>query len=283
MLKNNRILFYRQSAFVDASTALSDVNEYKQVFDFTAPGDSLYLGSDLPFNHKYFLPDAVNDVASVVSVDLWSGNEWIPAVDIQDETSDAGVSLSRGGIISWTPDWDLSSWGYDDTDEMDGTDLENGPKIYGLYWARLKWSVTLNTATELKYVGHRFCSETDLETEYPELASPSIKTAWESGKTSWDDQILTASEYIIQDLRGMKNLIESPSQILDWHNFQKAAVHKTAQIIFRGFGDDYKDQYIDSAQTYRSSLNVGKFNVDLNRNATLDAGEKVTNVNFGKR
>lgn len=282
MLRNNRVLFFRQGAFRDLSHPLSDINESTSVIDFQV-GDFLYIGSDFPFNHRYFDVTAPNAVGSVVSVDVWSGTEWEPTVDVLDETSVGGASLARSGIISWSPDWDVSSWGPDETNLMDGSGLETGPKILGLYWARVKFSVTLTNTTALNIVGHKFSSDADLETEYPELASSAVKTAWESGKTDWNDQTLTAAEYIIQDLRGEKNLIISASQILDWKNFQKASVHKTAQIIFRGFGDDYADQTVAAAQAYKSALNVGKFNIDQNKNAILEPCEKVTNVTFATR
>ncbi len=282
MLRNNRFLFKRQGAFVDCSIPLSDIHAQTKVIDYTS-GDYIYIGSDFPFNHRYFDVTVVNAVAASISVDVWTGNGWTSAVDIMDDTAVAGVPFAQSGIISWQVDLDESSWAYDDTDEMSSSGLETGPKIFGLYWARLSWNQTLTATMAMNYVGHRFSNDLDLESEYPEFSSTSVKTAWKAAKTDWKLESLLAGEYIVQDLRGIKNLITSASQILDWTQFCKASVHKTAEIIFRGFGDDYKDQYTTAAGSYKQALSVGKFNVDLNRNATLDDSEKDTNVTFMSR
>lgn len=281
MLRNNRILFFSGS-FSDFSMALSDINAQTKTLAYVA-GDFLYLGSDLPFNHRYFDVSTPNNVAATLSADYWTGNGWKAFVDVIDETAVNGVPLAQSGIVSWQTNLDESSWGYDDTDEMDGSGLETGPIIYKLFWIRLKWDQTLLNTTALRYIGHRFSDDTDLVAEYPELSSSAIKTAWQAGKTTWNEQCLTAAEYIVQDLRGPKNIIQSADQILDWKNYQKASVHKTAEIIFRGFGDDYKDQMLESHNAYRSALAVGKHNVDLDGDATLSDGEKVTNVTFATR
>ena len=135
----------------------------------------------------------------------------------------------------------------------------------------------------MNYVGYRFSNDLALESEYPELASSEVKAAWKSGKTDWKEQALVAAEYIIQDLRGMKDLIISPSQILDWTVFEKASVHKVAEIAFRGMGDDYIDQKTDAMINYKKALSVGKFNIDQDQDASLSEGEKTTNSAHGHR
>lgn len=276
MLRNNRVLFYHGAAYQDLSVPLSDIHSGSKVLDFVSAADYLYLGSDFPFNHRYFEPSVVNAIASVVSADIFTGSGWTPVVDVIDETASAGVPLAQSGIISWQPDLDVSGWSSDDTDAMvsNGHLPAGAPKIFGLYWARLKWSVDLTNTTAISVVGHRFSTDLALESEYPELASTTIKTAWKAGKLDWNEQHLLAAEYVIQDLRGMKDVITSPSQILDWRQFEKASIHKTAEMIFRGFGDDYADQRQEAANAYKKALSVGKFNVDLNLNANLEAGEQ---------
>jgi hypothetical protein len=283
MLRNNRVLFYNGGSFEDLSIALSDIHAQTKVIDFTAPNDYIYIGSDFPFNHRYFDLSVVNAVAATLSIDIWDGNSWVPVVDIMDETAVAGVPLAQSGTISWQVDLDESSWNYDDTNEMDNSGLTTGPKIFKLYWIRMKYSATLTATTALRYVGHRFSEDAALESEYPELAGSAIKTAWKAGKTDWKEQTLLAGEYIVQDLRGVKDLITSASQILDWRQFEKASIHKTAEIIFRGMGDDYLDQRKDANIEYKKALAVGKFNVDLNLNANLEEVEKTTSRTYATR
>ena len=283
MLRNNRIMFLGSSSLQDLSLPLSDISRDDVAIPYASPDDFIFLGSDLPFNHRHFEIKEPNAVAATVSVRLWNGHEWIAAVDVLDDTSVGGVPLARSGIISWQPEKDEHVWCFDDTDEMTGSGLETGPKIFGLYWARLAFSASLTATTALSYVGHRFCPPELVEANYPELADINEKTAWKPGKTSWADECLLASEQIIQHLRGKKDLIRSPSQILDPWQFAEACSHKAAEIIFRGKGKDHAQDMIGAMNAYSRAINVGKFNVDNNANATLDDGEKVSNIRHGFR
>jgi len=285
MLRNNRVIFYHGAAYQDLSVALSDVHSGSKVLNFVSAADYLYLGSDFPFNHRYFDVSVVNAVAATPTIEIWTGSQWVSVVDILDETAVSGVPFAQSGVISWQVDLDLSSWSRDDTDNMlnQSAFAAGFPKIFGLYWCRMKWSADLTGTTALANLGHKFSEDVALEAEYPELASTAIKAAWKTGKTDWKEQTLMAAEYLIQDLRGMKDIITSPSQILDWKQFEKASIHKTAEIIFRGFGDDYADQRVEAHKSYKSSLSVGKFNVDLDQDANLSDYEKTTSVRFAER
>lgn len=267
MLLNNRVIFNNAGTLTDASIALSNIQSGSASFDFETATDYIYLGSDLPFNHRHFDMGTVNAVTSVVTVDLWNGTEWVAAIDIIDQTSVSGASLAQDGIISWRPDEDESSWNWDDTDDMTGSGLET-LKIKGLYWARVKFSANLTDTLSFNYIGHKFNDDEELYSEYPEFSQSTMKTAYESGKTDWNEQELVAAEYIIQDLRS-NNLITSQNQILDWRIFAKASVHKTAEIIFRAFGDDYKDNMLEANKAYKQHINLKQFNIDQNRDATL--------------
>lgn len=282
MLRNNRILRLSGSTFTDFSVGLSQVHGTSKVLNLQL-GDYLYVGSDLPFNHRYFDLKVVNDVAAIPTIEIWDGVEWQAVVDILDETAVNGVPFAQSGIISFQPNLRVSGWGRQDTEDMANSDLEDGPKIYQLYWARISYSVALKTTMELYHIGHRFSIDLALFAEYPDLQNANLMAAYKSGKTDWKEQSMVAAEYIIQDLRGIKNLIQSPSQILDWRQFEKASIHRTANIAFGGMGDDYTDQKLEAWKDYKAALAVGKFNVDENSNATLDALEKQTNVSYGSR
>lgn len=372
MLINNRVILDQNGTLTDLSIALSTIQSQTVTLDYESTTDYLYIGSDMPFNHRHFelspytpgagvqaslviqdLTITFDDVGaannaytieytdtvlagsesasvlataitveiesgvstatqvkaaldallspditvtitgtagnpqltdgpesftggedagsallqSTVSVDLWTGNTWVPAIDIIDQTSVSGSSLAQSGVIAWRPDEDESSWNWDDTDDMPASGLQT-LKIKQLYWARLSWSSDFDSTAIIKYLGYKFTTDAELESEYPELSLSSLKTAFKAGKTDWNEQILVASEYIIQDLRQM-NVITSMNQILDWRTFAKAAVHKTAEIIFRAFGDDYANNLIEANREYKKSLQLKQYNVDLNRDATL--------------
>ena len=283
MLRDNRVLFKPSaSAFQDFSKALSDIHAGSKVMAF-AVGDYLYLGSVLPFNHRYFDMKVMNDQDAEVSVDVWDGTQWRACVDIIDETAVGGKPLAQDGIISWQIDLDHQGWAFDDTNEMADSGLVDAPKIFKFYWARMKWSAALKGTTEINYIGHKFSEDTALAAEYPDLASSTLMTAFKSGKTDWEEQTLMAGEYIVHDLRGRRDLILSENQILAWDLFEKASIHRTAMIIYKAFGKDYEELYRGAANDYKAAMNIGKFHIDTNANADVDEEERYTNVTYGER
>lgn len=281
MLLNNRVIFNNAGTLTDASIALSNIHSSSQVFDIQSATDYIYLGSDLPFNHRHIDLVAVNSNAASVSIDLWDGTSWVPAIDIIDQTVVTGATLAQDGIIAWRPDEDESSWSWDDTDDMANSGLQT-LKIKGLYWARMSFSADLSSTLSFNYIGYKFSKDEELESEYPELSLSTMKAAFKTGKTDWNEQALVAAEYIINDLRQM-NVITSQNQILDWRVFSKASVHKTAEIVFRAFGDDYKDNMLEANKQYKLSLQAKQYNVDQNRDATLTEAETKPITTFLER
>lgn len=281
MLINSRVILNKNGTLTDLTLQMADYHSSTAVVDLDTGTDYLYVGSDLPFNHRYFLLSVVNSAAASVSVDLWTGDGWTAAIDILDGSVIGNASMAQSGIISWTPDPDKSSWSWDDTNEMPSSGLET-LKIQGLYWARLKWSANLTNTMALQYVGHKFSADEDLYVEYPEFSTSNFKTAFASGKTNWNDQHLLAAEYVIQDLRVM-NLARQGDQILDWRRFKNASVHKAAEIIYKAFGDDYENNLVQAKRDYKDSLQQKYYNLDTNRDATLTEQEKVATTVFVTR
>ena len=281
MLINSRVILNKNGVLTDLSLRLSDYNSNTAVIHIDTGTDFLYVGSDLPFNHRYFMVSVENNLAATISIDLWSGDGWTPAIDILDDTINNNHPPGKSGIISWSPDPDKSSWSYDDTNEMPNSGLQT-LNIQGLYWARLKWSNDLRPSTALQYIGHKFSTDDDLYVEYPEFSVTNFKTAFKAGKTTWEEQSLAAAEYVIQELRTM-NLARSADQILDWKLFQKASVHRTASVIFKAFGDDYSDNLVQSLRDFKDAIQIKYYNLDTNRDATLTEQEKVATTVFVTR
>lgn len=276
-MRQNRVI-HKSAILADYSIDLSDPFKGSAKNITFLDTDKLYIGSELPFNHKYFDVTTVNAVTASVSVEYWSGSVWIPAVDIIDETAVSGVTLAQAGRISWSTDYDKSGWTYDDTEDMDGTDLEI-LRIRGLYWARFSFSDDLTSPVGLNYVGHKFSDDEHLVAEYPELSRSDIKTAFKAGKTDWKDQSLVAGQYILSDLKEL-GVIQTKDQILDWEVYRSASVHKTAEIIFRAFGDDYDDQKVEALKQYRERIKVRTYRIDENENAILDPAEKPRRMGY---
>ncbi len=269
MLANQRIYHLDGATLEDKSVSLNTVFDDAAVVDLLA-GEYLYIGSTLPFNHRHFQISVANDVASVASVELWDGNEWISAVDVIDQTSVAGVTLARSGMISWTTPRN-GSWGQAATTE-DVTGLTT-LKVYDLYWVRLTVSVSLKATTALQYVGHKFANDNDLGGRYADLVTTAIMDAFETGKTTWDEQHLLAAEDLIQDIR-RKGIAWNANQILDWEQFNLAAVHKVASIIMFNFGDDYRDNRLLAEKEYEKAMNLKIFEVDRNEDGRRDEVER---------
>lgn len=270
MLTNNRIFFKDNSVLRDLSVTLNDINSGSETLAIVAAEDAILIGSDLPFNHRYFEVSSANALASVVSVYLWNGAEWKAAVDVIDQTAVSGKTFAQSGIISWVPDKE-QSWPVQ-LKSSTVTELSS-TMIYEMYWVKIVFSGNLTASTAISYVGHKFSNDSDLSAEYPELGSSAILTAFESGKTDWNTQEIIAAEYIVDHLRSM-GVINSSAQILDWQRFNKASVHKTAEIAFGAFGEDYKDQLAMASRRFKAAIELRSYNVDQDADGRVSPVEK---------
>lgn len=282
MLVNNRVIWDDNGTLRDISVNMSNFNNPTEAIDFVAAEDAIYLASDLPFNHRYFDVAVANEEDAAPLISIWNGTSWESAVDVVDHTAlEAGVTLSRSGIISWVTDRN-KTWAKESTTE-NMADLAT-LKIYDMYWVRLKFTADLTESdpsampdpivgTTLRYVGHKFSMDTDLNGRYPALARTDMKTAFSSGKTSWHEQTIIAAEEIIKDLRKAYTLV-SPAQLFNWEILTDASIHKTAEVIFNSFGDDYADNRDKAHDDYDEAMNIPSFHVDKNASGRLDACEK---------
>lgn len=275
MLSCQRVLH----ASTDISAKVNDYRALNYTFAYTS-GQYLYVGSEVPFNNLWFdLSSNVNAAAAAASVDLWWSNAWTAAVDVFDETKVGSASLGQSGRISWSPS--LTSGWDREQDSADVTGL-SGTAIYYFYWARFSWSASLTGTTELKYLGQKFAGDSELESFYPDLANSDLKTSFEAGKTTWDEQHFMAAEAIARDLIARK-LIASRGAILDWARLTEAACHKAAEIVYRGLGVAYEPHRLGAARDYAKAMNGDFFRVDLNADGRLDPSEKNVSVSYLSR
>jgi hypothetical protein len=281
MLLNSRVIFSDNGTLRDLSPALNDAFATSEVLDIVAAQDKLYIGSEFPFNHRYFEIAVANDQASTVSVELWNGTSWVPALDVIDHTKGSnGRSLSQSGIISWVPDRD-ETWDIADNTYGEVTGLTT-LKIYDLYWARLTFSADLKVTTALNYVGHVFSEDKHLGARYPELNTSAVKTAFLSGKTDWAPQHVLAAEEIIAELRHERD-IWTRNQLLDAGQFRDAAVHKLAAIIMTAFGDDFAEKRAEAERQAIRALALQVPVVDKDGDARADTEERQQTVGFFRR
>ena len=280
---DQRVLFWdsSESAFTDITKAVNNFKEGFAELTFAA-NDYLYIGTFLPFNHRYFNIGAPNSTESTATVEMWNGSTWSSAADILDYTILNDASFGKSNILQFTPNQDYS-WALvgDTTESSNMPEFASGPTIIQKYWMRIGFNVPVEF--QLKYVGNLFCNESDLFDEYPALDSQSILSSWDEGKTSWPDQRVVASEYVVTDLK-RRNIIIERSQILDISIFKEPAVNKAANIIYNGLGvRNYQEEVNASGSRYTDSMNLNKFETDINGNGQKDRFEQVVSTSWATR
>lgn len=214
-------------------------------------------------------------VGAVPTLEIWFGNEWVPAVDVADGTNGLSTSGRLQFNTEYTKSWDVELRSYD------VTGLET-TSIYNMYWFRLSWSNDFKPTTTIKYIGQKFSDDNTLYSFYPDLAQSQILAAFEAGKTDWNEQHYMAAEHIIRDLV-KRSIIRSRGQLLDYYLLVDASCHKVAEIVYTAFGIPYFDQLKVARTAYKEAIDLKYFKADQNGDGRLDPFEKKVEAGFGTR
>lgn len=272
MFANNRVLLKDNLSLTDISAILSDPYTGDQALTAVAAEDALYLGSDMPFNHRFLMLSKKNTVSGTLAVKVWDGSAFTSVEDVQDLTSIAGVPFARNGILRFTLPKNVG-WGYVyDSSEIDELSaLSATMKSKANYWIKVTFSGAFDF--ELRYVGFRFARDADLKSYYPDLLSERMMTAFNAGvpMQNWDALHVVAAEEIIKDLRA-EEIVWSPNQVLDPETFTDAACHKMAEMAFKPLGKGERRD--DAMADYKRAMAKKVFNVDKNGNGRLDVEDK---------
>ena len=270
--------------FDDAGTAVdltANLNRYQtgtSSFTFET-GDTLYIGTDVPFNHTYIkMGTTVNLNSSVITLQYWDGKEFVNTVETIDETN----GFAQNGYITFVPNKD-NRWSREDTDDLDALNtLLGNTVIYDKYWLKMTVNVTTTADLDFDWMGQIFSDDFDLESEFPDLTRTNVKTAFKSGKTDWQEQAVIAAGVIASDLKE-RQIIEHDGQILRREQLRLASVQKTAEIIMSAFGADYDDDRRKAREEYKSRLKTGIFTVDKDNDGIVDLNEQALRTGFMKR
>lgn len=278
----------KQRVIADIDGTLTDisnvVNRYTSGGSTVIPlatTDAIYIGSELPFNHRYFEVGVANTSDAILTAAIWNLTTWEPLSDVVDQTSNGGKALAVSGKLSFEPNVDKPGWGLT-YKSKDIADLADGPQILNLFWAKLTVSASLSATTAISYIGHKFCEDQDLFDIYPDLNRTNLMTAFKTGKTNWIEQAIVASELIADDLR-QRRIIVRREQIMDTSFLREACIHKTAEIIYRGLGNGHLDNRILAGKDYKAAMSKDFFEVDLTGDGRASHAEKTWSSSFGTR
>jgi hypothetical protein len=241
------------------------------LLDLTATVDYIYLGQTFPFNNFYIQSKVANDVSATIKVEYWDGSAWRQMVDVLDGTSVGGKPLAQSGLIQFSPDIHYM-WCYvPDTSESAGPSELQTLTIYNLYWLRISYSSTLKATTAAQQFTYAFSTHNRIAKHDTTISN--YLTSFEAGKTSWESEIITASQEVIKELQSRK-LILHPGQILRLDDVSLAAEYKTLSNIYFNIGGEVynkKKETID--KKYEGAMDISGFTLDLNKNGFVDREE----------
>lgn len=269
MFVDNRVILKDDTELADISVIVSDPYAGKQRLELVAAEDALYVGSDMPFNHRFFMLEEKNSVEGSVSVAIWNGQEFAACEDVQDFTKLGGAPFARSGIIRWEIPAN-QGWGRvsraSDIPELAAVNS----KAY--FWAKLTFSAAF--VFDLKYVGFRFARDADLNTYYRALLGPDMMRTVNGGvpMQDWDAYHVLAAEEIIRDLR-KREIIRSCNNVLVPERFTDAACHKLAEMAYSAVMNQERLEFAE--KKYREAMGKMVFDVDQNGNGRLDRNETV--------
>lgn len=278
-MRKTRLFYSDNGTLSDWTISLGDYKSGTTVASIVPAEDYLYVGAVAPFNHLYLkLGTIVNALSGSISIEYWDGNSWHEVIETIDETS----GLAQSGFVTWVPDRQ-SVWHRSNTN-LDGQAITGltSLQIYDLYWARLKFTGTFTPAIDFSWAGQKFSDDNDLGSEFPDLVRSATKTAFEAGKTNYEEQAVRAAELIVQDMI-KENIIWSKNQILSRDEFKLMSVSKVAEMIFNAFGDDYLDQKTAARNEYQSRFKKVIFSIDRNQDGALSVGEQQFRQGFMTR
>lgn len=262
---NKRVFYAQNDILQDLSVNLNKYDSIESELTYISGENYIYIGSRLPFNSIYFKLIQLNENPANMYVEVWDGESWEFVDELIDETN----GFKKSGYITFTPNRD-AGWEMEDTDAPIAG-LQN-VVIYDKYWMRVTFDADLTDPVSISWIGHIFADDSDLESEYPDLGKASVKAAFKAGKTNWEEQLVRASEIVIEDLMINRNIIDS-SQILDRYDYRSATIQKCAEIIFNAFGDDFVDQKQRAREEYQRRLSIPTKKIDLNANAVEEVSE----------
>lgn len=276
MLFDQRVIYSNNGVLSDISAEVNDFRSGSVTIPYVSGEDYLYIGTFLPFNHRYIDIGTANTSAATLNVEIWDGKVFNPVVDLLDQTRLGSLPLAQDGYIRWSRDRN-KVWARE-SESSSVTGLAT-TAIFDFFWVRLYWSASLLASTTINFIGNKFSKDSQLFTYYPDLNNADLMLAFAAGKTSWEDQHYMAGEQIIFDMK-RKNLILSGDQLLDYEIFLEPSVHKVAELIYTGLGQTFEDKRRAAEDKYQKTLDQGYMRIDSDGSGSLSSNERINRTGF---
>ena len=273
-----RVLKYDGTTFSDLS--LDNQNESTNLDLALTTTDYIYLGQYFAFNNFFINLDTANASTSILSLEYWNGSEWKSALDLLDGTSLSGVTLSQSGVVQFSPDR-LYGWNrVSDTSEASAPTEMQSLTIYNMMWLRFKPTINIDALTDAFSVSYAFTSSQQLNNHDIEINNYYDRFA--VGKTDWNNEIVTASRYLVADLK-RKNIVQDHAQILRFDDVSLACEWKTLEHIYNNMGKAYVEKRDDARTQYDKYISIRERSLDKNNDASLSMDELKGSIRNGIR
>lgn len=268
-----RVLYSDNGTLSDMS--IDNQDESSDIAAYMVTGeDYIYLAQQFPFNNFFIQSKVANDVAATMAIEYWDGTAWQSAVDVLDATRSAGCSLAKSGVVQFSPHssyrWNI----IDDTTTNHAPTELSTVTIYNMYWLRFSFNATLKSTTSIDRIAYAFTRSQQVDNI--DTTINGYLTTFATGKTNWDNEIITASIQMVNDMRG-RGIIVAPGQILRFDDVSMACDWRTLMLIYNNLGGDYSKKYIAAEAEYKNSLSLSRFTFDKNEDAFVSRGE-ITNT-----
>ncbi len=242
------------SKLVDLTYKVTDIDDAGVSLSLTSSKE-LFIGSTFPFLSIYFcLGTAVNTTVAAMTPSIWNGSDFIDFPRYDDGTASAlNATLNKSGIVRFISK-DTIGPVRDNSNRVDGIEVDGW---YEYYWTRFKFDATL-TSVDLKFIGVLLVeSDEELYRFYPILRDQKYRTlyAGSSSKTTWLDERIIASDLVCSEII-KRGKVQSPFQFIDPRTLKEAAIHRTAELIFRGLGGNKKDDVEMARKAFMSAIEV---------------------------
>jgi hypothetical protein len=264
MLKEFFRIFRQDATLTDLSLNNFDDN---QTIDINA-GETCYILQRFTFNHLFFEVSSANTAESTMKVEYHDGTAWREAVDYLDSTMSGLCTLGKTGVFQFQRRQDYGWNRITDTSKTSIPTELNELHLYNMYAMRLIFSGAVKC--KIKTIQYAFCTSDDLACYDVEINS--YLSSFQTGKTNWNKEIMTASKLMVMDLK-TRGIIDNKGQILTFDDFVSACAYKTLYLIYSNLGKGYEEKKKQASDEYNSLLSIKRFTIDENQDGFLDTRE----------